>query len=180
MDDLSALLIAVFEMPGIAVYQTYSAIDQPLILCSQPQDALHLIQAGETQFSLWASSVMPTPTIRSIALIKGGMRSTIEGCGLYSLQVGYSDSSNLCVSTLTWYTEAGARAKCRVQPGPDSVDWVAHKKLGTKLQSLVRRKLQVASVAGRSILQGALRAHQSGSRLKEHKNSPTEYSVLAY
>lgn len=177
IDDLSDLLTAVFELPEMAVYQTYSAIDQPLICCSQPQDVVRLIQTGESQFSFWARTVMSMPSMRPIALIEGGTRTTIEGCGLYSLQVGYMDSSALCVSTLAWYTEAGARAKCSVQPGPDAVDWAAHKKLGTKLQSLVRRKLQVTSVAGRSILFGALHAHQNGAHLKEHRNSPNEYSI---
>ena len=179
IDDLSDLLTAVFQLPEITVYQTYSAIDQPLMCCGQPQDVLSLIQTGESQFSFWAHTVMPMPNMKPISLNKGGTRTTIEGCGLYSLHVGYMDSSALCVSTLAWYTEAGARAKCSVQPGPDAVDWAAHKKLGTKLQSLVRRKLQVASVAGRSILSGALHAHQNGAHLKEHKNSPNEYSIPA-
>ena len=177
MDDLEDLAKAVLELPGVTVYQTYSAIDQPLVTCTHPQELVRLIQTGESQFSIWASSVMSAPSIRSIALIKGGKRSTIEGCGLYSLQVGHIDSSILCVSTITWFTEVGARAKCSVQPGPESVAWAAHKKLGTKLQSLVRRKLQVASVSGRAVLPGALRAHQNGARLKEHKNSPYEYSI---
>lgn len=177
IDDLSELLKAVLDLPGITAYQTYSAIDQPIATCTQSQEVISLIQTGESQFSLWAPSVMPTPSVRTINLIKGGHRFTIEGCGLFSLQVGYIDSSLLCVSTLTWFSEVGARSKCSVHPGPESVDWAAHKKLGTKLQSLVRRRLQVASVSGRAILPGALRAHQNGAHLKEHKNSPYEYSV---
>jgi hypothetical protein len=177
VDDLSDLVKAIFDLPGITVYQTYSAIDRPLVKCVQAEEVVRLIQMGESQFSLWAASVMPPPSIRSIALVKGGKRSTIEGCGLYSLHVGHIDSSILCVSTLTWFTEVGARAKCSVQPGPESVDWAAHKKLGAKLQSLVRRKLQVASVSGRAVLPAALRAHQNGALLKEHRNSPYEYSA---
>jgi hypothetical protein len=178
-EDLASLLRAVFAALPASVVQSCSHPGQRLIQCETVTEAVDLLFNGEAQLGLWFPAVMPAPNIRRIALQEGGFRFCAEGCGLFWLNVGHMSSSIICASTVSWFTEAGAYAKCNVVPGPGAVDWPAHRRIAARLSSLIRRGLSVTSVSGRSVLPGALAAHRAGCRLKEHANAPYDYTVAA-
>ena len=66
--------------------------------------------------------------------VKGhNFRFSVQGCGLYSLLIGAANSEGIRKCELSYWTEAGANQRCAVEPGPSTVDWVFHKRLGASL-----------------------------------------------
>lgn len=169
--DLAELAEGIFSVSELVAWQSYSVPGQPPTRCASPSEFKELMSSGENLFALWVPSVMPPPSLKAINLHNGQTRHAVEGCGLFSLNVGYTSEALICSSHLSWFTEAGARARCSVLPGPDSVDWEKHKQIGSRLASLVRG-LKVASVPGRPVLRGAWKLHLEGGLLKEHRNAP--------
>ena len=146
------MLSFVFEETDCVVFESYSEIEQDLRAFA----ALDEVEAAFTlglapdrgtgfaqQFSLWSRSVMERPTIRTIALKKpaGKTRQAVEGCGLFQLHLGGEREGELTESQLGYWTEAGAKQRCVAIPGPDRVNWAAHRALAGKLKYCVTRRL---------------------------------------
>jgi hypothetical protein len=176
--DLAELAEEVFSALELVAWQRYSDPGHAPIKCETSAELKKLLSSGEQLLSFWVPGVMPPPSIRAIDLHDGGTRQVVEGCGLFSLNVGHITESLICASDLSWFTEAGARAQCSVLPGPEATDWVKHKQVGSRLTSLIRR-LKVASSPGRPVLRGAWRVHLEGGLLKEHRNAPYTLSPSA-
>jgi hypothetical protein len=169
--DLTDLAEEIFAALKLVAWQRYSAPGLAPIKCETSAELKKLLWSGEELLSFWMPEIMPAPSIRAIALHDGSTRQVVEGCGLFSLNVGHMTGSLICASELSWFTEAGARKKCSVLPCPEETDWVKHRQVGSRLTSLVRR-LKVASAPGRPVLRGAWGVHLEGGLLKEHRNAP--------
>lgn len=176
--DIADLADEIFSELNVVAWQRYSTPGQAPIRCESSEELKQLISSGEDLFSLWFPEVMPLPSIRTIDLHGGNKRHVVEGCGLFFLNLGHMTNSLLCASDLSWFTEAGAKAKCTVLPGPEATDWARHKQVGARLTSLIRR-LKVASAPGRPILRGAWQMHLEGALFKEHRNAPDSISPIA-
>jgi hypothetical protein len=142
----------VFAETNCLLFETYSEIDQHLRQFAGPDEveaafALAVAPKGSDltqQFSLWSPSVMPRPTIRTIALKRpaGKIRHTVEGCGLFQLHLGRERHGEVTESQLGYWNEAGAKQRCMVVPGPESVNWVAHRALAGKLKYHVTQRIK--------------------------------------
>ena len=143
--EVRQVLSFVFGETDCLVFETYSEIDRELRTFTALADAEAAFELGVAskgsepaqQLSLWSPSVMPRPTIITITLKKppGKIRQTVEGCGLFQLHFGGQRGSEITESQLGYWTEAGARERCMVVPGPDSVNWVSHQALAGKLKA---------------------------------------------
>jgi hypothetical protein len=178
-DDVLTLLERVFAKYRLTAYEAYSAPGAFLQSLPSATETAALLHATTAQIALWFPEAMPQPSIERIDLEGGSFRWAVRGCGLFRFSVGILKPPKLTASHLSWFTEAGARAKCRVTPGPDAVAWLAHKRIGTFITGLVRRTLCAATVSGRPVLTAALGEHRSGLRLVEHLGAPCEYQVPA-
>lgn len=178
--DLAVLAESLFLIPGLTVYEAYSqAGAKPLSFTTAPPLQAALAGARHGHFRLWWAETMRRPAIRRISLRAGGHRYTVEGCGLFALLPGALSETVLTPTALTWFSEAGARAKCGVTPGPAAVNWPEHRRVGNRLTSLVRRTLAVASTPGRPVLPEALALHAAGRALKDDPSTPWSYAVGA-
>jgi hypothetical protein len=150
---IEAFFEFVFSQTDCRVYEAYSRYDNELRAFSSVADlndcfALGADDAGSGSayhFALWAPSAMPVPTIRRIALKKvkdGTYRYCVEGCGLFTVLLGGTYRESLTPSTISYWSEAGAKERCLAEPGPSSVNWAVHKQIGSKL---VRRAKTLAA-----------------------------------
>ena len=149
--EVRQVLSFVFGETDCLLFETYSDINQDLRQFAALDDieaafALGVAPKGSdlAQFSLWSPSVMPRPTIRTIALKRpaGTVRRTVEGCGLFQLHLGGERDDEVTESQLGYWNEAGAKERCMVVPGPDSVNWVAHRALAGKLKHHVTQRIK--------------------------------------
>jgi hypothetical protein len=178
--DILAIFTDVFSKHSPVVYEIYSVPGEPIrSFSSRAAIGEHLKAQAAPHLALWFPEVMPQPSVERFLLNSGVPRFTVHGCGLFWLHVGAIKPPTLVASQLTWFSEAGARAKCSVAPGPEAVVWPAHKRFGTYLTGLLRRRLKAASVPGKPVLADALRAHHAGLRLVEHSTATFEYQVGA-
>ena len=149
-DAIEAFFKFVFSETDCRVYETYSRFDCELRSFSSVDELSACFPLGVNEaslgsaqhFALWSVSVMPAPMIRRIDLKKvksHSFRYAVEGCGLFSLLLGGMSEIGLSNSTLSYWSEAGARERCQVTPGPALVDWVAHKQLGARLARCAKR-----------------------------------------
>jgi hypothetical protein len=135
------LLSFAFDEEHCRLFESYSAVGQEVREFTKlaELEATIALEATPTDphlLSLWSPSVMPRPTIRTITLKRpaGGMRQVVEGCGLFQLQIGSARNGEVTEGQLGYWTEAGAKGRCTVVPGPESVDWEAHRILASKLK----------------------------------------------
>jgi hypothetical protein len=152
--DVRQVLTFIFEETDCVLLETYSAIDQDLREFTALADVeaafmLGIVPEGSTlaqQFSLWSPSVMPRPTLRTIMLKRpaGRIRHVVEGCGLFQLHLGGKLDGEVIGSALGYWTEAGAKQRCMVVPGPERVNWLAHRTLAEKLKYHVTKRLNTA------------------------------------
>jgi len=142
------------EIDGV-LYETYSVPNQDLRIFESSTELESAFEIGidkygngvAQQLSLWVSNVMPKPNIRTIELRASGSKRVIEGCGLFSFQLGGEYSGEITFSKIGYFTEAGAKKKCTVTPGPDFVNWNYHKKVAGSLRNIVKRIGQSAKKA---------------------------------
>jgi hypothetical protein len=138
--SIAKWLANVFAQTDCVIYETYSRPNAeasrfsslPSLLAAYPLDARDTV-SGTYQFSLWSPTVMPEPRVKRIELKDLTFRYTVQGCGLYSLLVSAEDGSGLRSCEFSYWSEAGACQRCAVEPGPSSVNWTAHKRLGASL-----------------------------------------------
>lgn len=150
--ELRQVLSFVFDETDCQIFETYSEIDQPLRTFASLSEITDAFSLGvdehgsgyAQQLSLWSPKVMAAPTISTIHLNEpaGAKRQVVEGCGLLTLHLGGEHDGELTDSQLGYWTEAGAKQRCAVVPGPDSVDWEAHKALAGKLKYHVTRRIK--------------------------------------
>ena len=128
-DELFAF---VFSETDCRIYETYSNFDADLRQLKSIDD-LHTTRStpAVSQLSLWSPTIMPPPVIERIELKdrRHSFRHTVRGCGLFTILLGDAKTP----SAISYWSEAGARARCTVVPGPETVNWPAHKKLGARL-----------------------------------------------
>jgi hypothetical protein len=146
---LRNLLAFVFTDTDCRVYETYSQYDAELREFRSLGECEAALAIGvdphghgvAQQLALWSPRVMPPPTVRRIPLSvqDHSFRYTIEGCGLLWLHLGGEHQGTITESSLGYFTEPGARRKCTVKPGPDSVDWSAHGELAGRLRRQLDR-----------------------------------------
>ena len=147
-DDVLTFIERVFVKYRLTAYEDYSVPGAALRSFSSASDTATFLRSS-TRIALWFPEAMPEPSIVRIDLKDGSFRWNVQGCGLFWFHVGISKPPKLVASYLSWFTEAGAQAKCRVSPGPDTVAWLAHKRVATFLTGLLRRTLCAATVSGR-------------------------------
>ena len=181
-EDLILVAEGLFAIPGLTAFEAYSEIGaEPrsyssatglfASLSTKPQAPAH--------FVLWWKSAMPQPNTRRFRLTSGDERSAVEGCGLFTLLAGTASRNVVTPTAISWFTEAGARMKCTVLPGPASVDWPAHRRIGTQVARVIRSRLAVAHVPGRPVLPQALALAHSGFALKDSEGTPWHYPIGA-
>jgi hypothetical protein len=117
--EIRQLLSFVFGETDCILFETYSVIDQDLRQFAAVDDVEAAFALGVSpngsclaqEFSLWSPSVMPPPTIRTIALRRPSAktRHTVEGCGLFELQLGGQLDGEITESQLGYWNEAGAK-----------------------------------------------------------------------
>jgi hypothetical protein len=179
-EDLTLVAEGLFAIPGLTAFEAYSEIGaEPRSFSSATDLFAALSKQAPAHLVLWWKSAMPHPVTRRFRLTSGGERSTVEGCGLFSFLAGTATSNVLTPTSISWFTEAGARAKCGVLPGPASVDWPVHRRVGGQVTRLVRSRLAVAHVPGRPILPQALALANSGFALKDSAGTPWHYPIGA-
>lgn len=194
-EDLLAFLEFAMAQPGLQVLETYSDLNEDGRRFTDYRTLAALPTLGTdpqgggaaVQLSLWAPWVMPAkPLITRIDLkaeyASGDtFRHTVGGAGLVWLLCGglHDRTRTLTGSALTWFREAGARAKFGGRPGPDDVDWAQHRRLVSRLQYHVTRRLAVARADGRYVLPHALHLHRAGVLLKDSSRAPITYTVGA-
>jgi len=179
-EDLPLVAEGLFAMPGLTAFEAYSGVGaEPRSFSSATDLVAALSTQAPAHFVLWWQSAMPYPNTRRFSLTSGGTRSTVEGCGLFTFLAGAATPNVLTPTAISWFTEAGARAKCTVLPGPESVDWPAHRRVGAQVARLIRSRLAVAHVPGRPILPQALGLAQAGIALKDSTGTPWNYPIGA-
>jgi len=179
-EDLTLVADGLFAIPGLTVFEAYSVIGAEPQSFSSANDLVAALSTPiPAHFVLWWQSAMSHPNIRRFRLTSGGERSTVEGCGLFTFLAGAATPGVLMPTAISWFSETGARAKCTVLPGPDSVDWPAHRRLGAQVARLIRSRLAVAHVPGRPILPQALALARSGFALKDSAGTPWDYPIRA-
>ncbi len=173
-------LFEVYSEPGTKAREFATAAAADVLPLGHDPDgnglALHL--------ALWAPDVMPPPTVRRIDLRAppfpaGSWREVVEGCGLVWLHAGGLNGEVITASSLGWFTQRAAARQCTVQPGPNSVDWVAHTALATSLKRLLQRELTAARAGQVAVLPDALKRHRAGSRLIAGLGTKQEFRVEA-
>jgi hypothetical protein len=146
------VLSFVFDETDCQVFEAYSEIDQPARRFGSLDELAESFPIGvdrdglgyAQQLLLWSPKVMPAPAIKTINLKKPGgrKRQKVEGCGLFTLHLGGEHDGGLTESQLGYWTEAGARQRCSALPGPDTVDWAAHKILAGRLKYHVIKRVK--------------------------------------
>ena len=140
--NLASWFEHVFAGTDCVIYETYSDYDAELRVFPSLSALLAACPINPPshsrniyQLSLWSPTVMPEPHVKRIELkVKGhNFRFSVQGCGLYSLLIGAANSEGIRKCELSYWTEAGANQRCAVEPGPSTVDWVFHKRLGASL-----------------------------------------------
>ena len=168
------------------VFETYSEPSKPLREFKDSAEAVRLLGLGADPhgngyaagLSVWATSVMPRPERDSYIMTNGQWRETVRGCGLFWLHLGGVHKNTVTDSSLGWFTEAGARAKCTVTPGADTVDWHNHADARKRLTSIVRT-LGVARAGKFPVLPSAAAYHARGHRLLYGAGQKREVNVGA-
>ena len=184
-EDFPPLLDGFLAEPGACFLDAYSALNEPVRRFASGPQAMAALRLGYDDhgtgvagyLGLWIPAVTPPPVIRRIDLDPrefpaGSWRETSQGCGVFWLQTGGLHNGTVTASTLTAFTERGARAKCTVEPGPASVDWLAHTRTARRLTRLIRSQLGVARAARYPVFQGALERHRSGAKLVLRARQP--------
>lgn len=178
-EDFAPLLGGLLADPDACLFEVYSSIGESVRVFTTASDAVHALALGHDPdgtgaagfLGLWVPRVMPRPTIRRIDLDSrkfppGTWRETTEGCGLFWLQAGGVHGDGIIASSTRAFTERGARLRCAVRPGPDEVDWPAHRVVHRRLARLVRRELAVARAGPYPVLAEALQRHRAGANLR--------------
>lgn len=181
-EDFFPLLEACLAHPGTRLLEAYSVFNMPVREFGTGAQAVAGLDLGRDPhgtgcaalLGLWAPDVMPHPNIRRIELSPtefppGTWRETTEGCGLFWFHTGGVHGDTIVASTLSAFTERGARAKCGVTPGPDAVDWKAHELFAKELTRGARR-LSPARAGRILVLPAALKAHRAGAALIPRRN----------
>lgn len=149
-EKLLNIFHAVFTKIDGVLYETYSVLNQELRHFESVAELESAFEIGFDKFgngtaqqlSLWVSNIMPKPNIRTIELKTGDTRKVVEGCGLFSFLLGGERPGGITTSKIGYFTEAGAKRKCTVTPGPDDVNWINHKKVAETLRNIVKRSHQ--------------------------------------
>jgi hypothetical protein len=146
--SLANWLKHVYAQTDCIVYETYSGFGAELRVFPSPSALLAACPIDSPshslntyQLSLWSRTVMPEPHVKRIDLkVKDhSFRFSVQGCGLYSLLIGAANSEDIRKCELSYWSEAGANQRCSVEPGPSTVDWVSHKRLGASLVRQAKR-----------------------------------------
>ena len=178
-EDMAPLLGGLLAEPGACLFEVYSPLGQHVQAFTTASDAVTALALGHDPdgtgaaglLGLWVPRVMPRPTVQRIDLDPrkfppGTWRETTEGCGLFWLHAGGVHGEEIIASSTRAFTEREARVRCAVQPGPDDVDWSAHRAVGRRLARLVRRDLAVARAGPYPVLAEALQRHRAGAKLR--------------
>jgi len=170
--DFTDLLDAMFRLEGGLLYEEYSRNSTPARAFGTSAEALAGLGLGTdvagtghaTQCALWLPAVMPRPHIKRIDMVGGSWRETVQGCGLIWLRTGGRHESEITESTIGWFTEKAAQQMCSVEPGPDQVNWEAHKESCAFLTKAMR-SLTAAKARKFPVLTHASAAHSAGAKL---------------
>ena len=101
---------------------------------------------------------MPRPKFRIIELREGGSRQTVDGCGLFNLQLGGSRESSTVVGKFGYFTESAANNKYTGLNGPELVNWENHKRAAKLLKKAI---VQIGQPANKSSKKDALKRASS-------------------
>lgn len=144
--NLANWLEHVYARTDCVIYETYSRVDAELRIFPSPTTLLAACPIDPPsyspityQLSLWSPTVMPEPHVKRIELKVHNFRFSVQGCGLYSLLIGAANSDGIRKCEFSYWSEAGAHQRCAVEPGPSTVDWVFHKRLGASLARQAKR-----------------------------------------
>ena len=162
----------VLELDGAQLVEVYSRVGEHARTFTIASDIVDALQLGvdpigkglAAHCALWVPKVMPPPRRTHIELRAGGWRESVEGCGLFWLQTGGLHDQSITESRFGWFTEAAARSKCTVAPGPEAVRWNEHAVVVKQLKAALR-SLTVARAERFPVLRSAAVLHAAGYRL---------------
>jgi hypothetical protein len=171
-EDFVPLIERVLQLDGAQLLEVYSRVGERVRAFTLSGDVVDALQLGvdptgnslAAHCALWVPKVMPPPTRKQIELRAGGWRESVEGCGLFWLQTGGLHDQSITESRFGWFTEAAARSKCTVAPGPDAVRWNEHAVVVKQLKAALR-SLTVTRAERFPVLRKAAALHAEGYRL---------------
>ena len=189
-EDFPVLLQNLLTGTGRRLYEVYSTPGHRARTFASGAEAAELELGLDPQgngvaahLALWIPEIMPAPSLRRIRLSPGvaaaAWRETVEGCGLIWLHAGGLNGETITASSLGWFSQRTAEAKCTVEPGPSAVNWSAHLAVTRALTRLLRRDLAAAHASRRPVLRHALERHRSGARLVSGLGVKQEFRVEA-
>ena len=185
-EDFVPLIERMFQFDGAQLFEAYSRVGQPARSFTTPSGIVEAFGLGvdptgksiAAHCGLWVPSVMPSPMRKHIDLTTGSWRESIEGCGLFWLQTGGVHDQSITESRIGWFTEASARRRCSVTPGPDAVRWNEHALVEKHLRAALR-SLTAARAERFPVLSRAAQLHAEGYRLLYGSGRKREIVVRA-
>jgi hypothetical protein len=187
-DDLEDVFEFIYRNTDFHVFESYSQYDKELQEYKNTKEIMNLSDIGRDNkgngaaylFSLWSPSVMSKPNIKRIELKvpRHSFRYSVEGCGLFWMQIGGIYHNIITPSSITFFTEKGAYAKCSAKPGPDDVNWKTNKELSGKLRYHTQRRLKEKAIKGGGVvMKKATTLLQDSIILKDNKYSTWSYEI---
>jgi len=184
--DLEQLFAFLFAETDFQVFESYSALGQPIRRFASFEDLCAGFDVGHDKhgnglavlLQLWSPSVMSEHQIRRIKLDPEKcdgftFRFSITGFGLVQLYLGGIHNRIITKSHYGHFSERGAASRGDVS----SVDWNALRKMSGRVQRHIGRKLSVAKVPGRPVLSGAYKLNTEGFELKETAQTKWAYAA---
>lgn len=186
-EDLLDVIRFAVDDAGCGLIEAYSQFDREPREFESTDAIAALPELGTDtglQLALWHPAAGQAPIRRRIELKPGAVpghthRYTVEGCAVLTLQCRGVRGGVLTASSLSWWTEAGARAKAAPSLGADRVNWTALSSLGRRLRYHVTRRLARGSAGGRSVLAEALELARGGTRLRDPHQPSVELTLDA-
>ena len=147
-EELKEMLTQIFDHIGCVLFETYSVPGFEIKEFNSAESldikVSSLIKTHGAQLSIWCSSVMPRPLLRTIDLRSGGSRQAVDGCGLFSIQLEGVRESNTIAGKIGYFTESAANKKYTGLNGPELVNWGNHKQAAKLLKKVISQTSQPA------------------------------------
>lgn len=142
-EDLKALTLRFFQIPGIKLFQEYSAPDQQNLWFEKPDDIAQYLSDGARSFAAWPSGVGGSLIQKHIEFTKDLQqrfgekgRTVIESPAIIRVQPVTNVSECLNPFAISCWTEKGARQRSMYSEETiASVDW---NKIKTTVASIER------------------------------------------
>jgi hypothetical protein len=168
-DDIRDVVGFVLGETDCRIFESYSEFDSELCEFRKFDELAEAFDLGNDRhghchaalLALWSPTVLPKMEVERITLKLPGhsFRYCVRGVGLIQLYFGGAHNGAITESHYGHWSEKGAMQ--RAVGDVAAVDWARLSKLSGRIQRHIR-KLAVAKVRGRPVLQAAFKAVQNG------------------